>query len=563
MKKLTETRPKVSLAILILGLAAASFATAADLNVPADYPTIQAAVNAAVSGDEIQIAAGVYHEQIVVSRKNLTITGQPGTIIQAWDKMVHSRNFQWYILFEFFSSDVTVSNIDFEGNRASKPNVSDWISGLFYGDSGGRVQDCVIRGFRGTNDLRGVGLNAYTENAVAPRVVDLQVSHNTFADNGRDMWIEGDRFNHPGLLRMTVSIEDNSLTGIGPTALGEPIGIQIEPSVAGTIKNNQIAGYYYSGPSNNDFGFGIAAYDSARFLQTTTFPMQPLRFENNTFGDNQVALAAAKCDNGQFINNFFQGSGGGLTSSGLWVSGTNFGVSFNQFTNLTRGIVLNGKDPVFGTALGIARNAAVINNRFCTVATNVVFEPLVTGVTEQGSLTCPFPDPALAIATAVILSWPNYAIGWTLESAPDPQGPWTSLDVAPSVQDGQYVFAVKTAGQPGFFRLRQPSGQEPSSHPHCSMKTNAYFTFLVVLLACLTRLQAASTIQFTAKSYTVPESAGAKTLTVQRFDDTDTAVSVDYATTNLTATAGFKYTAISGTLAFASGKPTESLWSRS
>src|SRR5436190_11705771 len=107
MRKLTETRPKVSLAVLILGLAPASFATAANLNVPANYSTIQAAVNAAASGDEIQIAAGVYHEQIVVSRKNLTITGQPGTIIQAWDGMVHSRNFRWYILFEFFSSDVT------------------------------------------------------------------------------------------------------------------------------------------------------------------------------------------------------------------------------------------------------------------------------------------------------------------------------------------------------------------------------------------------------------------------------------------------------------------------
>jgi len=42
MKKLTETRPQVTAAILFLGLTAAVSATAADLNVPADYPTIQA-----------------------------------------------------------------------------------------------------------------------------------------------------------------------------------------------------------------------------------------------------------------------------------------------------------------------------------------------------------------------------------------------------------------------------------------------------------------------------------------------------------------------------------------
>ena len=268
--------------------------------------------------------------------------------------------------------------------------------------------------------------------------------------------MEGDRFAQPNRLRMTVSIEENTLTGIGPTPLGELIGIQIDPSVAGTIKDNRIAGYYYTGPSATDFGFGIAAYDSTRFGEIKTFPLQPLRFENNTFVDNQVALSAANCDNGQFVNNFFQGPGAGLTSSGLWVSGTKVGVNFNQFTNLTRGILLFGNDPVFGTLAGITHDAALIDNRFCTVATNVVIEPLVTGVTEQGSLSCPFPDPALDIASAVMLSWPNYAIGWTLESAPDPQGPWTPLHVGPSLQDGQYVFAVKTAGQPGFFRLRRP-----------------------------------------------------------------------------------------------------------
>ena len=82
-------------------------------------------------------------------------------------------------------------------------------------------------------------------------------------------------------------------------------------------------------------------------------------------------------------------------------------------------------------------------------------EPLASA-TETGTLACPFPSPTLAIANAVLLSWPNYADGWTLESAPDLLGPWSPLDVAPSVQDGQYIFAVKTTSQQRFFRLRQP-----------------------------------------------------------------------------------------------------------
>ena len=85
MKKLTETRSKETVAILFLGLTAAAFATttAADLNVPADYPTIQAAVDAAENGDRIQIAAGVYTGQVLISNKRLTLTGSAGTVLRA------------------------------------------------------------------------------------------------------------------------------------------------------------------------------------------------------------------------------------------------------------------------------------------------------------------------------------------------------------------------------------------------------------------------------------------------------------------------------------------------
>ena len=60
---------------------------AADLRVPADYPTIQAAVDAAASGDTIRIAPGVYVEQTRVTNKSLTLVGQPGTILRAFAGM--------------------------------------------------------------------------------------------------------------------------------------------------------------------------------------------------------------------------------------------------------------------------------------------------------------------------------------------------------------------------------------------------------------------------------------------------------------------------------------------
>src|SRR5207244_8104854 len=85
MKELTEARPKATVAILFLGLTAATFATAtaAELHVPADYPTIQAAVDAAENGDRIQIAAGVYTGQVLISDKRLTLAGSAGTVLRA------------------------------------------------------------------------------------------------------------------------------------------------------------------------------------------------------------------------------------------------------------------------------------------------------------------------------------------------------------------------------------------------------------------------------------------------------------------------------------------------
>lgn len=82
---------------------------------------------------------------------------------------------------------------------------------------------------------------------------------------------------------------------------------------------------------------------------------------------------------------------------------------------------------------------------------------------------------------------------------------------------------------------------------------------LTVSLGTAACVQAASTIQFSATSYTFGESAGFATITVQRLSDPSTTVSVDYATTDGTATNGLKYTAVSGTLAFGAGETNQTL----
>jgi hypothetical protein len=93
------------------------------------------------------------------------------------------------------------------------------------------------------------------------------------------------------------------------------------------------------------------------------------------------------------------------------------------------------------------------------------------------------------------------------------------------------------------------------------MKTKCAYSLvaLIVTLGTAAWVQAASTVQFSATTYTVAENAGAATITVQRQDDTDTEVSVDYATANGSATAGLDYAATNGTLTFAPGETNQSL----
>ena len=62
-------------------------ASAATINVPGDHPTIQGAVDAAIAGDTIVIAAGTYREQIKIDGKDLDLVGAGtgATIVEAVD----------------------------------------------------------------------------------------------------------------------------------------------------------------------------------------------------------------------------------------------------------------------------------------------------------------------------------------------------------------------------------------------------------------------------------------------------------------------------------------------
>jgi hypothetical protein len=64
---------KFAIGASVVALALVGAADAADLHVPAQYPTIQAAVNAAVTGDVVLVAPGTYNQQVTIDGKAITV----------------------------------------------------------------------------------------------------------------------------------------------------------------------------------------------------------------------------------------------------------------------------------------------------------------------------------------------------------------------------------------------------------------------------------------------------------------------------------------------------------
>ncbi|MCZ6835920.1 MAG: right-handed parallel beta-helix repeat-containing protein [Planctomycetota bacterium] len=129
----------ITILIAVTGLNMA--APAGILNVPADYATIQGAIDAAVDGDEVLIAPGTYDltQELIVNNKAITIRGSGGadvTILQA------STGLGLYGIMQLSNveSDTVIDGLAFAD---SSPLVREWVV-QFYGSP--TIQNCAFYG---------------------------------------------------------------------------------------------------------------------------------------------------------------------------------------------------------------------------------------------------------------------------------------------------------------------------------------------------------------------------------------------------------------------------------
>lgn len=441
---------KSCVALLLLGVAGITTATAAEIRVPTDHPTIQAAINAAADGDSIHIAPGVYTTQLLIQSKTLTLIGQPGTILRATASMSQGPQSVNTMLLSIHHSNVTVRGLTFEGERLAERFTGPGdLLGIYSRHSNCRIEKCSFHGFRESQPglESAYGILAWSFEGV--ETFDLQVVGCTFSDNYTGIFVIG-ADDH---IAMNVRLENNLILGPGPLNTSTGIsGILIGEGVRGRVANNAVSGFSYIGTgADSPISFGILAINQA--IPGKNGVVQRLEIEGNTLKDNQMHVALIKANESTVRNNFFQGTAPGILPLGLAVSGTNVVITNNQFENIPEGIRLLGDDPDFGTTLGTAVDAQLTENRFCDVPTPIQRQSPATAV-ENGTLLGSCPTDGLRISPAVLVSWPVGKDSWTIEAAPAVNGPWAPTSATVFMQHGRLHLAVPTDDTARFFRSR-------------------------------------------------------------------------------------------------------------
>jgi len=233
------------------------------------YGMIQDAIDTAVTDDTIDISAGTYDEQVVIT-KGLTLQGTgDDTIIKpsSADKLTTVLDGKFYdgttnqiagiiVTNVADGSNVIVKNLKVDGSSVTvKPTGVDRLAGIFYRETGGVIDSLTVVNVRGNpvqvgKDAYGIYLSAVT-NEVSVEVKGSALSN--YDKNG---------INAIGN-KLTANIHNNIITGRGPLPDGDEVqnGVLVAYGATGTVNTNIISNMAYT--PEKWWSAGILFYNGA------------------------------------------------------------------------------------------------------------------------------------------------------------------------------------------------------------------------------------------------------------------------------------------------------------
>jgi len=240
------------------------------------YETIQAAIDAANEGDTIQIAEGVYAEQLVIDGKsNITLQGAgEGTVIQAMvsdeaPALINPTTFLISGIQVTDSTGITVENftLDGQGLRNAGSQLDGGFRGIEIIDSSVSGDGLAITGIR--DPLESDSLNSVESGRAISIVNTDDVSRTVSIAQSviEDFGLYGISGSGAGL---DLQVSGNEIIGAGlQTGEGAAaqIGIAVFDDAAATISGNVISEIGTN--SSEDAPRGIWAYNAADGLSVT------------------------------------------------------------------------------------------------------------------------------------------------------------------------------------------------------------------------------------------------------------------------------------------------------
>ena len=233
----------------------------------AQYTSIQAAVTAALPGDTVRVYKGTYREQVTVGKRlTLEAVGKQEAVIQPPAGGVAGA-----LVRVTGAHGVVVDGFTVRGPGADLTGGIAVLGGASASVVNNLVTD--IRNDPLSGNQTGFGIVVIDSDAV--------VAGNTVA-----------RYQKAGIAADgtgTVTIRDNTVTGVGPTATIAQNGIQLTAGAAGTVTGNRVSGNVYT-PAGTE-STGVVLVGAGAVAVT-----------DNRLTGNEIGLAAVKQTAGLLVS---------------------------------------------------------------------------------------------------------------------------------------------------------------------------------------------------------------------------------------------------------------------
>jgi len=322
----------------------------------AAFTRIQDAVDAASPGSQIRICKGTYVEQVAIS-KPLDLEADSGAVLmpaamQANSASLSSGRAIAAALLVANATNVTVRGLTLDGANSGITQCAPDLMGIYFQNASGEVDRVAVRNFKLAASLNGCqsGSGIFVQSGNGG-VSQVEIHRSTIHDFQKN----GITANEIGT---SASIDENVVTGLGPTTGAAQNGIQMGFGAGGSIQNNTVT---------NNVWAPCAAVATCTAVATNILVTQSdgVIVKDNVAGISQVGIFL-HANTGQVLENRTFAI---AVFDGIHIEGDQAQVKRNDvFNGAQSGIFIDGNNNVVDhnviteASIGILKAAGAVGN---------------------------------------------------------------------------------------------------------------------------------------------------------------------------------------------------------